>query len=150
MSFIKKRYIVMAVVAGAVAICSFAGAGPGDGGALAGTPASAGPKSEYSNLKVLPRNISSKALQSIMIDEFEDGLGVGCNFCHAEQKGSHRLDYASDAKPEKEIAREMMRMTMKINKKYFKLRHPMIGDVALIISCNSCHRGQPRPEGGGE
>jgi hypothetical protein len=144
MSFIRKRYIATAVLAGAVAICSFAGAGP------EAVPASAAPKSGYSNLKVLPRNISSKTLQSIMIDEFEDGLGVGCNFCHAEQKGSHRLDYASDAKPEKEIAREMMRMTMTINKKYFKLRHPMIGDGALIISCNSCHRGQPRPEGGGE
>jgi len=133
MPFTQRKYIITAAIAGAVTICSFAGAGPG-----------------YSNLKVLPRNISSKALQSIMIDEFEDGLGVGCNFCHAEQKGSHRLDYASDAKPEKEIAREMMRMTMKINKKYFKLRHPVIGDGSLIISCNSCHRGQPRPEGGGE
>ena len=142
MSIIKKRYVVTILITGAVAICSFASAGNG------AVPAA--PKSEYSNLKVLPRNISSKALQSIMIDEFEDGLGVGCNFCHAEQKGSHRLDYASDAKPEKEIAREMMRMTMKINAKYFKVRHPMIGDPALAISCNSCHRGQPRPEAGGE
>ena len=146
MSFIRKRYIVTALMAGGVVICSFAGTRPGDRAA----PAPAGPKSEYSNLKVLPRNISSKALQGIMIDEFEDGLGVGCNFCHAEQKGSHRLDYASDAKPEKEIAREMMRMTMKINAKYFKLRHPMIGETSLIVSCNTCHRGQPRPEGGGE
>ena len=146
MSFIKKRYIVTVLMAGGVVICSFAGAGSG----AAIPPAAVGPKSEYSNLKVLPRNISSKALQSIMIDEFEDGLGVGCNFCHAEQKGSHRLDYASDAKPEKEIAREMMRMTMKINAKYFKLRHPTIGDPALAISCNSCHRGQPRPEAGGD
>ena len=142
MSIIKKRYVVTILITGAVAICSFASAGNG--------AAPAAPKNEYSNLKVLPRNISSKALQSIMIDEFEDGLGVGCNFCHAEQKGSHRLDYASDAKPEKEIAREMMRMTMKINAKYFKVRHPMIGDPALAISCNSCHRGQPRPEAGGE
>src|ERR1700754_813865 len=141
MSFIKKRSVVTVLIAGAVVICSFAGTRP---------EKAAGPKTEYSNLKVLPRNISSKALQSIMIDEFEDGLGVGCNFCHAEQKGSHRLDYASDAKPENEIARAMMRMTMNINKKYFKVRHPMIGDPALAISCNGCHRGQPRPETGGE
>ena len=136
MSFIKRKYIVIAVMAGAVTICSMTGAATES-------------KSEYTNLKVLPRNISSKALQSIMIDEFEDGLGVGCTFCHAEQKGSHRLDYASDAKPEKEIARNMMRMTMKINAKYFKLRHPMIGDSSLILTCNSCHRGQPRPDIGG-
>jgi hypothetical protein len=112
---------------------------------LAITSSPATPKPEYANLKVLPRNISSKQLQRIMIDDFEDGLGVGCNFCHAEQKGSHRLDYASDAKPEKEIARNMMRMTIKLNSKYFRLRHPMIGDSLLVISCNSCHRGQPRP-----
>lgn len=99
----------------------------------------------FTNLKVLPKHISSKELSSIMIDDFEDGLGVGCSFCHAEQKGSHRLDYASDEKPEKNIARSMMRMTLNINKKYFDLRHPMIGDSLLTITCSSCHQGQPHP-----
>jgi hypothetical protein len=105
-----------------------------------------GPQREFKNLKVLPRDISSKRLQQIMVDEFEDGLGVGCGFCHAEQKGSHRLDYASDARPEKEIARAMMRMAIKINRKYFQVRRPMIGDSALVITCATCHRGQARPE----
>ena len=69
------------------------------------------PKQEFINLQVLPKDISSKALQGIMVDDFQDALGVSCNFCHAEEKDSHHLDYASDAKPEKEIARGMMRMT---------------------------------------
>ena len=90
------------------------------------TPASQ--EQRFTNLKVLPKNISSKALSHIMVDEFEDGLGVSCGFCHAEQKGSHRLDYASDVKLEKEIARLMMRMSIKLNKKYFQLRRPMIGE----------------------
>jgi Photosynthetic reaction centre cytochrome C subunit len=81
-----------------------------------------------------------------MVDDFEDGLGVSCNFCHAEEKGSHRLDYASDAKPEKEIARMMMRMSVQVNKKYFRLKHPMIGDSSLVITCNTCHHGQPHPD----
>jgi hypothetical protein len=101
---------------------------------------------EFQNLKVLPKDVSSKKLQGIMVDEFEDGLGVGCGFCHSEQKGSHRLDYASDAKPEKAIARAMMRMTQQMNRKYFLVRHPAIGDPSLVITCGTCHHGQPHPD----
>lgn len=103
-------------------------------------------KNEFKNLKVLPKDISSKALQQIMVDEFQDGLGVGCNYCHAQEKGSLHLDYASDEKPEKEIARSMMLMTMDINKKYFGVEHPLIGDSLLTISCNSCHHGTAHPD----
>jgi len=105
------------------------------------------PTNQYTNLKVLPKNISTKDLSRIMIDDFEDGLGVSCGFCHAEQKDSHKLDYASDEKPEKEIARMMMKMTLGINKKYFKMKHSMIGDSTLVINCVTCHNGQPQPAG---
>lgn len=101
---------------------------------------------EFKNLKVLPKDISTKALQQIMVDEFQDGLGVGCNYCHAQEKGSLHLDYASDEKPEKEIARSMMLMTMDINKKYFGVERPLIGDSVMIISCNNCHHGTAHPE----
>lgn len=101
----------------------------------------------YINLRVLPKNISSKELQSIMTDDFEDGLGVSCGFCHANAKDGHGLDFASDAKPEKEISRTMMRMTIGINKKYLKLKHPKIGDAALVVSCTTCHKGQAFPDG---
>src|SRR6266487_7192900 len=103
-------------------------------------------KGEFKNLKVLPKDISSKALQKIMVDEFQDGLGVGCNYCHAQEKGSLHLDYASDEKPEKEIARSMMLMTMDINKKYFGVEHPLIGDSLMIISCSRCHQGTAHPD----
>jgi hypothetical protein len=102
---------------------------------------------KYVNLKVLPKDISSKDLQKIMVDDFEDGLGVACNFCHEANKTTGQLDFASDAKPEKEIARSMMRMTMGINKKYFKIKHPMIGAATLTISCNTCHNGVAFPDG---
>jgi hypothetical protein len=103
--------------------------------------------SHFTNLRVLPKNISSKELSAIMVDEFNDGLGVGCNFCHAEEKNSHRLDYASDDKPEKQMARSMMRMTMKINKSFFHQKRPMIGDSVQVITCTTCHRGEAMPEG---
>lgn len=111
-------------------------------GAAATTP----PKNEFTNLKVLPRDITSKRLQQIMVDEFNDGLGVGCGFCHAEKKDSHALDYASDAKPEKQIARAMLRMTLKINRNFFHVRGN-IGDSTMVVTCTTCHNRQPRPEG---
>jgi hypothetical protein len=104
----------------------------------------------YKNLKVLPKNISSKELQGMMVDDFQDGLGVTCNFCHANAKDGRGLDFASDEKPEKEITRAMMRMTLGINKKYFKLKHPMIGSAALAVTCNTCHKGTPFPDGSDE
>jgi hypothetical protein len=105
---------------------------------------------KYTNLKVLPKNISSHDLQSIMADDFEDGLGVSCGFCHADAKDGHGLDFASDAKPEKEISRTMMRMTLDLNKRWLKNRHPKIGDAALVVQCTTCHKGQPFPDGGAE
>ena len=112
---------------------------------IGGTAAVPYPKNDYKNLRVLPKDISTKALSRIMIDEFNDGLGVSCGFCHAEEKDSHRLDYASDAKPEKEIARQMLKMTLKINKKYFRVTHPLLGDSTIVITCMTCHQGRPRP-----
>ena len=127
---VKKKYVVILILAGTTAV------------GVAALPA---PKNEYKNLKVLPKDIAPKDLSRIMIDDFEDGLGVSCTFCHDQGKDSLRLDYASDSKPEKQIARRMMTMTMGINKKYFGLKRPLIGDSVLEINCITCHNGQPRP-----
>ncbi len=107
-------------------------------------------KPVYKNLKVLPRNIGSKELQTIMVDDFQDGLGVTCSFCHANAKNGHGLDFESDAKPEKGISRAMMRMTIGINKKYFKQKHILIGNSELTVTCNTCHKGMAFPEKGDE
>ena len=104
------------------------------------------PDSSFKNLKVLPKNISQKQLSVIMVDQFQDELGVSCNFCHSENKETHKPDYVSDEKPEKQIARLMMQMTNRINKKYFKLGHAMIGDSTSIVTCGTCHQGKPLPE----
>ena len=105
---------------------------------------------QFVNLKVLPKDISSKDLQEIMADDFEDGLGVSCGFCHANAKDGHGLDFASDSKPEKEIARQMMRMTIGINKKWFKIKHAQLGSTALTVTCNTCHKGVAFPDGDAE
>ena len=115
--------------------------------AAVGLGAAASRKGLYENLKVLPKDISSKDLQGIMTDDFEDGLGVSCEFCHANNKDGNGLDFASDAKPEKGIARKMMKMTLDLNKEYFKVHKPKLGSNALVITCTTCHKGQPFPDG---
>ncbi|HEY4060926.1 MAG TPA: c-type cytochrome [Puia sp.] len=106
------------------------------------------PKNGYTNLEVLPRDIPTRDLTRIMVDEFDDGLGVSCTFCHApESPGSQKLDYASDAKPEKAIARSMMRMTLKVNKRWFSVKKPMLGTPSLAVTCVTCHNGKPHPDG---
>ena len=113
---------------------------------VAATTKTKAPEEKFVNLKILPKNISSKDLQKIMVDDFEDGLGVACNFCHSADKATGQLDFAADGKPEKEIAREMMRTTIGINKKFFKIKHPMIGSDGLTVICNTCHNGVAFPE----
>lgn len=114
---------------------------------VVGLCAAGAAKREFVNLNVLPKDISSRDLQGIMADDFEDGLGVSCGFCHAAAAGGHGLDFVSDAKPEKQIARRMMRMTLDLNKKYFSVRKPRIGANTLTITCTTCHKGEPFPDG---
>lgn len=99
------------------------------------------------NLKVLPKDISHDDLDKIM-DSWKVALGVKCSFCHAPSKdsSSRHLDFASDAKPEKEIARHMFRMTGKINKKYFNFDKDDQGVAIPAVTCLTCHRGEPHPE----
>lgn len=98
-----------------------------------------GPKP--TNLKVLPKNISNEELEKTM-KAFNVALGVKCGHCHAPKaNGEKGLDFASDSKKEKDIARSMMRMTKKINKQYFKYRNE--AGALKQIDCETCHNGKP-------
>ena len=77
-------------------------------GVAAIVPNHNGVHNTFTNLQVLPKDISDSALMLIMKKDFNKGLGVRCGFCHAENKDSTGLDFPSDAKPEKKIARAMM------------------------------------------
>ena len=102
---------------------------------------------KYKNLKILPKNISKEDLDKVM-DHFKTALGVKCSFCHAPSKDTAQKwpDFASDEKPEKQIARSMMKMTAKINKKFFKDNKNEQGVTVPAIQCMTCHRGSPHPE----
>ena len=100
-------------------------------------------QNEFKNLKVFPKDISEEALFKFM-DEFNKALGVDCNYCHAKNKITTELDFISDTKSEKEIARKMMIMTNDINIKYFGFNN---NDNAIVpVTCITCHRGKERPE----
>ena len=113
---------------------------------IAATMPQQGPPPKAQNLKVLPKNISHKDLDHIM-DKWAASLGVHCNFCHARNEQTNKMDFASDAKPEKETARYMLRMEQKINKKFFKAGKDSLGMVMEAgINCNTCHHGTAHPE----
>ena len=105
------------------------------------------PGDGYKNLQVLPKDISDTLMNKIMRNEFCKGLGVSCRFCHAANKGADGLDFASDEKPEKQIARQMLRMTLAINHDYFKIDSAMLATPNIIVTCNTCHKGQAFPDG---
>jgi hypothetical protein len=98
------------------------------------------------NLKVLSKNISDQELERVMYT-FTRQLGVTCLYCHVPTKNifPERVDFASDEKKEKLIAREMLRMSIKINKKYFN--HPIDKKILArpLIWCRTCHMGYPVP-----
>jgi hypothetical protein len=93
------------------------------------------------NLKVLPKNTTHKQLETIM-GHWASSLGVRCNFCHARNEATNKMDFASDAKPEKLMARKMFLMAEKINKKYFKAEKDSMNLVTLSsVNCYTCHHG---------
>jgi hypothetical protein len=110
-----------------------------------GIAASAPAEPTYKNLKVLPKNTTHEQLDSVM-HHFNESLGVKCGFCHAQQKDNpKKLDFVSDEKGEKNMSRDMMRMTNRINKKFFKYKkdaeHPL-----APVTCITCHNGKAEPE----
>ncbi len=102
---------------------------------------------QYKNLKILPKKISHDDLDKVM-HHYNKALNVKCDFCHAKAAdGSKKLDFASDEKPEKGIARSMMKMTNKLNIKEFGGKKEVFNQAVMEVNCNTCHRGKPHPEG---
>ena len=94
---------------------------------------------ELINLQVLDFE-SERELKKYMKTISKD-LGVKCTFCHDLNDKSIDTDH-------KLIAREMIKMQMDLNKRFFA----QIGDSllhsenVLQISCWTCHRGTKEPQ----
>ncbi len=97
------------------------------------------------NLKVLPKDIAPEELIKIMRG-FGGQLGVQCTFCHVGNPETRQMDFASDEKPTKNIARTMMVMTNEINGKYLsQIQDPDATPAQKMVSCGTCHRGKSMP-----
>jgi hypothetical protein len=122
--------------------------------ASAQTPAGGGQQTPppFTNLQVWPKDTSRAVILQFM-NAFDDSLGVTCNYCHVEQGG--RLDFASDEKREKKVARQMILLRDSIN----VVLPAIVGKPAgagptsvngqpgapVRVLCSSCHRGLPVP-----
>ena len=99
----------------------------------------------YKNLKVLPKDITEKQMDSVM-HHYTASLSVKCNFCHVRREGEAHPDFASDDNKHKLIARDMMRMTDQINDKYFDYTGAKRDlNTPLMVTCYSCHHGAKNP-----
>jgi Photosynthetic reaction centre cytochrome C subunit len=101
---------------------------------------------EYKNLQVLSKKISDKDMDYVM-ESFGVQLGVNCLFCHVgHQKGyEFTIDYVTDSMLNKRVARDMLRMTMKLNKKYFNTKLTGLMKTRGRVWCKTCHQGKPVP-----
>ena len=99
---------------------------------------------QWKNLKVLPQKISEDSLKGLMRG-YNDALGVKCNYCHAENKETKKLDFASDEKKEKEYARHMIVMTRELNAKNFNWENSSNPEMINVVTCTMCHRGSASP-----
>jgi photosynthetic reaction center cytochrome c subunit len=86
------------------------------------------------NIKVLTGLPQSQLIP--VMNYMASSLGRRCNYCHVNNNG--QWDYASDEKPEKSTAREMIKLVLDVNKNTFK------GNVE--VGCYTCHRGRNSPQ----
>ena len=105
------------------------------------------------NLKVLPKDTSGAQIHEIM-EGWAGDLGVHCNTCHAADSsgaganGRPRLNFASDEKDEKQMARIMYQMTQDIKANYVAKVAAIdkMDEPAAPVTCGTCHRGHLDPE----
>ena len=125
-------------------------------GCAANAPApAAAPASNFKNVQVLPKTLSRDELIAIM-RSFTRGLGVRCDYCHVVTATTPKeeLDFPSDAKEQKRVARVMIQMTQQINGAWMSRVEQAEGHEARAsaepaetkVVCWTCHRGKQEPE----
>jgi hypothetical protein len=112
-----------------------------------GPPAQRRPNPAPTNLQVLPKTRTGDQVHEIM-EKWEGDLGGHCNTCHAADpknvgpNGRPRLNFADDAKEEKQTARLMYKMMEDINTNYIS----KVPSSDQAVTCGTCHRGHLGPE----
>jgi len=100
------------------------------------------------NLQQLPADFSAERLRAVMTG-FSRALGVRCHHCHAGEDDAplSTFDFASDAKREKQVARQMLAMLGDINRSLAAMERR---DPPANMWCHTCHAGRAVPRRLGE
>ena len=64
---------------------------------------------KLTNLRVLSKDSSPSDIEDLM-EEYNQQLGVSCDYCHSQDPRTRKLDYAADDNPAKQTARVMIAM----------------------------------------
>lgn len=102
------------------------------------------PPDSLVNVRVFPKGTPVMNLIGSMRN-FSGALGVRCTHCHVGQEGQPltQLDFASDEKRTKLVARQMLLMVSEINRRLDSIPGRVTG--APTVTCATCHRGLARP-----
>jgi hypothetical protein len=139
-----NRALTAAAVASLAILCapSFAAAAATEGKQQ--PPAQ--PPPPITNLQIYPKDIARPELIATM-QGFVQQLGVqgqgGCGYCHAGT--APQFDFASDAKPQKTVARKMILMAREITAKLPEVTGKPAAEVTRM-RCATCHRGVAVPK----
>jgi hypothetical protein len=99
---------------------------------------------KFTNLQVLPKTTTRAEILPVM-KGFALNLGIRCEHCHVgEGSDLSKFDFASDTKPAKAVARQMMKMTATLNAEVAAIGDPAPAG-APKITCFTCHRGAVKP-----
>jgi hypothetical protein len=93
-------------------------------------------ESVFTNLQVLG-GFPAVNLVRAMDQGWSKALGVSCTHCHVPG------DWANDSKPQKSIARDMVKMGNVISAQLRSMEG--LKDRRTIVNCTTCHRGQLKP-----
>jgi len=95
---------------------------------------------KFTNLTVLPRDISRSDLQ-VTMRRFSFALGTRCDHCHV-QKPDKTMDFASDDKDAKKTARLMLQMVAAANRDFIaKIKKPDGPPLAAAITDHGITHG---------
>lgn len=129
----------VAVRALVIALVSAAGSGR-----VEAQPPGKWPPDSLVNVQVIPKTTQPVQVWGMMRN-IAGALGVSCTFCHVGSDSTplERIDFATDEKRNKLVARQMMRLVQEVNGRLDTI--PARPTPTVTVTCATCHRGLNRP-----
>ena len=102
------------------------------------------PPDSLVNVQVIPKTTQPIQVWGMM-RSIAGALGVSCTFCHvgSDTAPLERIDFATDEKRNKLVARQMMRLVQEVNGRLDTI--PARPTPTVTVTCATCHRGLNRP-----